>query len=104
MFRDEEERRSNYQVVQPSALTWSLSNQVIKTNGQPLKTLSITLLRPPLTEEEIVYKKGKYLSADQRWYFADPSTLQSACRYTKPSYHHTKNLENVIMYGISKAN
>lgn len=55
---DEESKRQDYCVVDVEESCWSLEED-IDANGEDCKLLTITLARPPLTQDEITWKKGQ---------------------------------------------
>lgn len=56
--RDEESRRRDYKIVDVEECCWSLEEDT-DANGEDCKLLTVTLARPPLTEDEITWKKGQ---------------------------------------------
>lgn len=59
-WRNEEEasRRGSYQVIEPTEGCWSLEEDV-DGSGERCKLLVVMLARPPPTEEEVQWKKGR---------------------------------------------
>ena len=55
--REEEGKRNNYAVVDVEESLWSLDDEE-DTQGEATKLLMITLVKPPLSEDEIMWKKG----------------------------------------------
>ena len=56
--REEEGRRKDYAVVDVEESLWSLDDEE-DAQGQAIKLLMITLVKPPLSEDEVMWKKGK---------------------------------------------
>jgi len=54
---EEESRSDAYRVVDVDECSWQLEDD-IGQDGEKCKLLSVTLVRPPLTEDEIQWKKG----------------------------------------------
>ena len=57
--REEEGRRSDYQVLDLPQCLWSLEEDVDGEGGR-CKLLMLTLARPEATEEEVTWKKGRW--------------------------------------------
>jgi hypothetical protein len=55
--REEEQRRRDYQVVDVPSCVWSLDEDVDGA-GERCRVLMVTLARPELTEDELMWKKG----------------------------------------------
>eukprot|EP00887_Chlorella_sp_A99_P002814 scaffold6.g2814.t1 len=55
---DDEARRRDYAVVDPLQCMWSLDEDC-DAAGERCKVLMITLVKPPLSEEEVTWKKGR---------------------------------------------
>lgn len=55
---EEEARRRDYAVLDPGECMWSLDEDW-DAAGQRCKVLMVSLVRPPLTEEEVVWRKGR---------------------------------------------
>lgn len=55
---EEEARRRDYRVVEVEECCWSLEEDT-DVNGEKCKLLVLTLVRPPPTEEEVQFKKGR---------------------------------------------
>ncbi len=58
--RDEEGKRKDYAVIDVEESLWSLDDEE-DASGQAIKLLMITLVKPPLSEDEIMWKKGQRL-------------------------------------------
>jgi len=58
--RDEEGKRKDYAVVDVEESLWSLDDEEV-AGGQAIKLLMITLVKPPLSEDEVMWKKGQRL-------------------------------------------
>ena len=56
--RDEEGKRKDYAFVDVEESLWSLDDEE-DASGQAIKLLMITLVKPPLSEDEIMWKKGQ---------------------------------------------
>lgn len=56
--REEAARRPDYCVVEPGEALWALEDDEDE-EGERIKLLMVTLPKPPLTEEEILWKKGR---------------------------------------------
>ena len=56
--RGEEAKRPSYSVIDEEESLWSLDEED-DAQGQPVKVLMITLVKPPLSEDEIRWKKGE---------------------------------------------
>lgn len=54
---EEEARNDDYRVVDVAACSWQLEED-IGEGGEKCKLLTLTLVRPPLTEDEIQWKRG----------------------------------------------
>ena len=57
LWREEEDRRKDYAVVDMEESLWSLDEEE-DASGQAIKLLMITIVKPPLSEDEIMWKKG----------------------------------------------
>ncbi len=57
MCREEEKKNKEYQVVDVHESMWSLDEED-DASGQPCKVLMVSLVRPPPTEDEIMFRKG----------------------------------------------
>ncbi len=69
---EEEARQRAYRVVVVPECVWSLDEED-DVGGEPVKMLMLTLVKPPLTEEEIKWKKGE----GQKWHCRLMSLSQS---------------------------
>jgi hypothetical protein len=59
VYREEEKKHpSDYAVVDVAESMWSLDDDD-DAHGQPCKQLMINLVKPPLSEDEIMWKKGE---------------------------------------------
>lgn len=56
--RQEEEKSNSYQVVDAPESLWILDDGV-GSDGKRFQELAVTLARPGLTEDEIMWKKGR---------------------------------------------
>ncbi len=54
---EEEARSDEYQVVDVAACSWQLEDDISEDGGK-CKLLTLTLVRPPLTDDEIQWKRG----------------------------------------------
>ena len=60
IHRDEEGKRKDYAVIDVEESLWSLDDEE-DASGQAIKLLMVTLVKPPLSEDEIMWKKGQLL-------------------------------------------
>jgi hypothetical protein len=56
--REEEARRRDYRPVDPEQSAWTLDDDEDET-GERCRMLTVVLARPPPTEEEVAYKRGR---------------------------------------------
>lgn len=56
-YRGEAHRRKDYQVIDVAQCSWSLDDDM-NDKDEKCRVLSVSLVKPPLPQDDILYKKG----------------------------------------------
>lgn len=69
--RSDKERLGEWQAIDPTESAWCLHDGDADEGGEPVKSLVITLARPPPTESEVMWKRGQAHCSASRCVIAD---------------------------------